>query len=30
MLDDMAAIYQRHFTREDVDAYIVFYSTPSG
>jgi uncharacterized protein len=30
MLDDMAAIYQRHFTREDVDAYIAFYSTPAG
>ncbi len=30
MLDDMAGIYQRHFTREDVDAYIAFYSTPAG
>ncbi|MGD0480104.1 MAG: DUF2059 domain-containing protein [Terracidiphilus sp.] len=30
MLDDMAAIYQRHFTREDVDVYIAFYSTPAG
>ena len=30
MLDDMAAIYTRHFTREDVDAYIAFYSTPAG
>ncbi len=30
MLDDVAAIYQRHFTREDVDAYIAFYSTPAG
>ncbi len=30
MLDDMAAIYQRHFTREDVDIYIAFYSTPAG
>ena len=30
MLDDMAAIYKRHFTREDVDAYIAFYSTPAG
>lgn len=30
MLDIMAPIYQRHFTREDVDAYIAFYSTPAG
>lgn len=30
MLDDMAGIYQKHFTREDVDAYIAFYSTPAG
>jgi hypothetical protein len=30
MLDDMAAIYQRHFTRDDVNAYIAFYSTPAG
>jgi len=30
MLDDMAVIYQKHFTREDVDAYIAFYSTPAG
>jgi hypothetical protein len=30
MLDDMAAIYQRNFTREDVNAYIAFYSTPAG
>jgi hypothetical protein len=30
MLDDMAGIYQRHFTREDVNAYIAFYSTPAG
>jgi len=30
MLDDMAGIYQKHFTREDVDAYIAFYTTPAG
>jgi hypothetical protein len=30
MLDDMAGIYQKHFTREDVDVYIAFYSTPAG
>ncbi len=30
MLNDMATIYQRHFTREDVNAYIAFYSTPAG
>ena len=30
MLDDMATLYQKHFTRQDVDAYIAFYSTPAG
>jgi hypothetical protein len=30
MLHDMATIYQRHFTRDDVNAYIAFYSTPAG
>ena len=30
MLDDITGIYQRHFTREDVDAYIAFYSSPAG
>jgi hypothetical protein len=30
MLDDMAAVYQRHFTRDDVDAYIAFYTSPAG
>lgn len=30
MLNDMATVYQRHFTRADVDAYIAFYSTPAG
>ncbi len=30
MLDDMAAIYQRHLSREDVDAYIAFYGSPAG
>lgn len=30
MLDDMAAIYQRHFTRADVEAYITFYQSPAG
>ncbi|HVZ85084.1 MAG TPA: DUF2059 domain-containing protein [Terracidiphilus sp.] len=30
MLNDMTPIYQRHFTREDVDAIIAFYSSPAG
>lgn len=30
MLDDMAAIYQRHLSRADVDAYIAFYGSPAG
>jgi hypothetical protein len=30
MLEDMAAIYQRHLSREDVDAYIAFYGSPAG
>lgn len=30
MLDDMAALYQKHFTRQDVEAYIAFYSTQAG
>jgi hypothetical protein len=30
MIADMASIYQRHMTREDVDAYIAFYGTPAG
>jgi hypothetical protein len=30
MLADIAAIYQRHMTRADVDAYIAFYSSPAG
>jgi len=30
MLDDMAAIYQRHLSRSDVDAFIVFYGSPAG
>lgn len=30
MLSDMTAIYQRHFTRDDVDAFIAFYTSPAG
>jgi hypothetical protein len=30
MIDDMSAIYQKHMSREDVDAYIVFYTSPAG
>lgn len=30
MLDDMVAIYQRHLTRSDIDAFIAFYSSPAG
>jgi hypothetical protein len=30
MLDDMTAIYQKHLSREDVDAFIAFYSSPAG
>jgi hypothetical protein len=30
MLDDMTAIYQRHMSRSDVDAFIAFYGSPAG
>jgi hypothetical protein len=30
MIDDMTLLYQEHLTREDVDAMIVFYSSPAG
>jgi hypothetical protein len=30
MMDDMAAVYQRHLSRTDVDAFIVFYQSPAG
>ena len=30
MLDDMTAIYKRHLTRTDVDAFIAFYSSTAG
>lgn len=29
-VDDAAAVYQRHMSRSDVDAYIAFYSSPPG
>ena len=30
MLNDMIPVYQRHFTKSDIDALIAFYSSPSG
>jgi uncharacterized protein len=30
LLDDMVPIYQKHLTQADVDAMIVFYSSPTG
>jgi uncharacterized protein len=30
MLSDMIPIYQRHFTKSDIDSLISFYSSPSG
>jgi hypothetical protein len=30
MLSDMVPIYQRHFTKTDVDALTAFYSSPAG
>jgi uncharacterized protein len=30
LLDDMVPIYQKHLTQSDVDAMIVFYSSPTG
>jgi hypothetical protein len=30
LLDDMSEIYQRHVSRSDVDAMIVFYGSPAG
>lgn len=30
MLNDMIPIYQRHFTKSDIDALIAFYSSPAG
>lgn len=30
MIDDAIAIYQRHMSRKDVDAYIAFFSSPPG
>jgi hypothetical protein len=30
MLDDMVPVYQRHLSQSDVDAMIVFYSSPAG
>lgn len=29
-VEDAAAVYQRHMSRSDVDAYIAFYSSPPG
>lgn len=30
MITDMSSIYQRHLSREDVEAMIAFYSSPAG
>jgi hypothetical protein len=30
MLDAMVPVYQKHFTKGDVDALVAFYSTPTG
>ncbi len=30
MLNDMIPIYQRHFTKSDINALIAFYSSPAG
>jgi hypothetical protein len=30
MLDAMVPVYQKHFTKGDVDALVSFYSTPTG
>jgi uncharacterized protein len=30
MVDDLVAVYQRHLTREDVEAITVFYKSPAG
>jgi uncharacterized protein len=30
MLDAMIPVYQKHFTKGDVDALVAFYSTPTG
>jgi hypothetical protein len=30
MLSDMIPIYQRHFTKTEIDALIAFYSSPAG
>jgi hypothetical protein len=30
MLDDMIPVYQKHLSKTDVDAMVLFYSSPSG
>lgn len=30
IIREMTAIYRRHLTKDDVDAYIVFYTSPAG
>ncbi|HEY1659786.1 MAG TPA: DUF2059 domain-containing protein [Candidatus Sulfotelmatobacter sp.] len=30
MVDDMIPVYQRHFTKTDIDALTAFYSSPAG
>jgi hypothetical protein len=30
MMGNITAVYQRHMSKSDVDAYIAFYSSPAG
>ena len=30
MLSDMIPVYQRHFTKTDIDAFLAFFSSPGG
>ncbi|MGB9075010.1 MAG: DUF2059 domain-containing protein [Terriglobales bacterium] len=30
MMNDMIPVYQRHFTKSDIDGLIAFYSSPTG
>jgi hypothetical protein len=30
MLEAMVPVYQKHFTKGDIDAFVAFYSTPTG
>jgi hypothetical protein len=30
MMDDMVKLYQRHFSEDDIESFITFYSSPAG